>query len=134
MKALPRDARLRFLVVGGVSTALHYAVLVLAVEALGWDAVGATAVGFIAGAALNYTLNRRLSFASQRRHREALPRFLTMVGLGTLLNSALLQATLLAGWHYLAGQVLATAVVLVYNYLVLRYWVFPVTADDATPT
>lgn len=134
MSPRSHDARLRFLAVGGASTALHYSVLVLAVEALGWDAVTATAVGFIAGAALNYAFNRRLSFASRRRHREALPRFLAMVGLGTLLNSALLQATLLAGLHYLPGQVLATAVVLVYNYLVLRYWVFPVTADDAPPT
>lgn len=128
------DPRLRFLAVGAASTALHYAVLIVAVEGLRWPAVWATAAGFLAGAGLNYRLNRRLSFASRRRHREALPRFALMVGVGTLLNSALLQATLLAGWHYLAGQVLATALVLVYNYLVLRYWVFPVTAHDATPT
>ena len=134
MRALPRDARLRFLAVGGASTALHYAVLMLAVEALGWSAVSATAVGFLAGAAFNYTLNRRLGFASQRSHREAVPRFLAMVGLGTLLNSVLLQAALQVGLHYLAGQVFATLLVLVYNYLVLRYWVFPVTADDAPPT
>lgn len=127
MTALMADPRLRFLAVGGASTALHYAVLVAAVEGFGWPAVLATAAGFLAGAVLNYQLNRRLSFGSRRGHREALPRFIAMVALGTLLNSLLLQAALIAGLHYLPGQVLATLLVLFFNYLVLRHWVFPAT-------
>lgn len=137
MRALRRltgDPRLRFLAVGGLSTALHYGVLVAGVEALHWPAVAATTAGFLAGAALNYGLNRWLSFSSHRQHREALPRFAVMVALGTLLNSGLLQVALSAGVHYLPGQVTATLLVLIYNYLVLRHWVFPATSRDTEAT
>lgn len=134
MTVFTADPRLRFLAVGGASTALHYAVLIVAVEGFDGSPVLATAAGFLAGAGLNYLLNRRLSFSSRRGHREALPRFIAMVVVGTLLNSLLLQAALLANVHYLAGQVLATLLVMIYNYLVLRYWVFPATTHDANPT
>lgn len=111
--------------VGALSTALHYAMLVVAVEGLGAAPMLASGVGFLAGALLNYALNRCLTFASQRPHRQGLPRFIVMVGVGSALNVSLLGVLLWAGVHYLPGQVVATVVVMGVNFSVLRYWVFP---------
>lgn len=120
-----------FLAVGGASTALHFAVLVLAVELGGVSAVTGTILGFLAGAAANYGLNRRLTFASRRRHAECLPRFGVMLGLGLGSNTALLAGGVALGLHYLFAQCLATGVVLVQNFLLLRGWVFREAGREA---
>ena len=113
-----------FLVVGVASTLLHYAVMVLAIEGLGVPVVMAAGAGFLAGALLSYTLNRRLSFASQRPHREGLPRFALMVICGVTLNSVLLALGVSLGLHYLPAQVLATVGVMGFNFACMKYWIF----------
>ncbi len=120
-----------FLGVGLASTLLHYAVMVMAIEGLGVAAVAASACGFLAGALLNYLLNRRISFASRRPHREGLPRFIVMVGGGVALNSLLLAVGLSLGLHYLAAQVLATVAVMGFNFACMKYWIF--VAPQAHP-
>lgn len=120
----------RFLMVGVTATAAHYLVLTVLVEVVALPPVPATVAGFLTGAVIGYGLNRRFTFGSQRPHREGLPRFALMLAVGCLLN-ALVVALLVhaAGWHYLPAQVIATGLVLVVNYLSLRYWVFPAAGD-----
>ena len=119
-----------FLSVGLISTALHYAVMTVAIEALGAPVVLAAATGFLAGATLNYILNRRFSFASQRPHRQGLPRFALMVSVGVLLNSLLLAMGLHLGLHYLPAQVAATGGVMGFNFACMKYWVFNSTPPE----
>ncbi|WP_052378567.1 GtrA family protein [Polycyclovorans algicola] len=119
-----------FLSVGVASTALHYALMTTAVELLGSPEIPAAAAGFLAGAALNYGLNRRLSFASKRPHRQGLPRFALMVALGVLLNSALLGLGLRLGLHYLPAQMLATVAVMGFNFACMKYWIFTVIEPE----
>ena len=95
-----------FLSVGLVSTALHYAVMTVAM------------------------LNRRFSFASQRPHRQGLPRFALMVSVGVLLNSLLLALGLHLGLHYLPAQVVATGGVMGFNFACMKYWVFNSTPPE----
>jgi putative flippase GtrA len=116
---------LRFLLVGGLCTALQYLVLVTAVEWGGVDALVASGTGFALSAALNYLLNRRYTWASQTGHRIAMRRFVLVVGSGLLLN--LLGMRLLHGylhWHYMPAQVLTTVVTLLWNFAWHRHWTF----------
>lgn len=119
-----------FLSVGVASTALHYALMTAAVELLRAPEIPAAAAGFLAGAVLNYGLNRRLSFASKRPHRQGLPRFVLMVALGVLLNSALLGLGLRLGLHYLPAQMLATVAVMGFNFACMKYWIFTVIEPE----
>jgi putative flippase GtrA len=114
-----------YLTVGGLSTVLHYLVLVVAVEALGAPPVPASVVGFLCGAALNYVLNRRFTFSSQRPHREGAPRFAAMVTVGTGLNTLLLIGLMQLGVFYLLAQMGATIAVMGLNFLLMKHWVFP---------
>ena len=75
-------AFLRYTLTGGAATAVHYGVLLLLVEAAHVAAGWAAAFGAVVGAAVAYVGNRRFTFAdSDRAHRQALPRFLTVAAL-----------------------------------------------------
>ena len=80
--------------------------------------------GAALGAICNYVLNYHFNFRSTRRHREALPRFLAMAGIGIALNGFIVAALSKAGLHYLLAQATATVLVLSMNFLVSRTWIF----------
>lgn len=116
---------LTFASVGAVSTAIHYLVLIALVRLGAMSAVLASVLGFAAGAASNYWLNYRVTFRSSRRHRDALSSFMLVAGTGLVLNT-LIMATFVQrlGVHYLVSQVVATVLVLIWNFLANRAWTF----------
>ena len=123
---------IRFLVfaaLGALGTLAHYAVLIGLVEAGVTGPALATGLGAVVGALVNYVLSRRLAFGSTRAHREALPRFLLVAGIGILLNPLLLAALLAwTGWPYLACQLLVTLGLLAVNYAIHSRWTFRASA------
>jgi putative flippase GtrA len=115
----------RYAGAGVIGTAAHYAVLVTLVQGAGAGVVAASTAGAIAGAAINYLLNHRFTFASSAAHRRALPRFVAVAAGGIALNALVLAVMLaLFGPHYLVAQVAATLAVLVAGYLANRAWTF----------
>ena len=87
--------------------------------------VAASTAGAIVGAAVNYLLNHRFTFASSAAHGRALPRFAAVAAGGIALNALVLAGMLaLVGPHYLVAQVVATLAVLVAGYLANRAWTF----------
>jgi putative flippase GtrA len=111
--------------VGAVGTAAQYLILIVLVQAFAAAPVPASLAGYAVGAAINYWLNHRLTFRSEAPHRQAAPRFLAVAGLGFLVNAVVMQLLVNGiGLHYLAGQVVATGLVLVMNYLANAYWTF----------
>ena len=116
---------LRFVAAGSACTLLQYLVLVLGVELAGADALLASGTGYLAGAVLNYVLNRRYTFGGSAAHRTAVVRFGVVVASGLALNLAGMR--LLHGhlrWHYLYAQVLVTLLVLLWNFAWHRQWTF----------
>ena len=115
----------RYAGAGVIGTAAHYAVLVALVQGAGTAVVAASTAGAIAGAAVNYLLNHRFTFASRESHGRALPRFAVVAAAGIALNALVLAGMLaLVGPHYLVAQVAATLAVLVAGYLANRAWTF----------
>ena len=111
--------------VGVVAAVAHYGVLILLVEMGGLSPVIATLWGFIAGAIVSYLLNRRFTFRSDRPHRSAVPRFLAVTAGGFVLNGcAMWLLNEQWGVPYLIAQVIATAVVLFWNFTANRLWTF----------
>ena len=117
----------RYAGAGVIGTAANYAVLVARAQGAGAGAgvVVASTAGAIAGAAINYILNHRFTFASRESHRRALPRFAVVAAAGITLNALVLAGMLaLVGPHYLVAQVAATLAVLVAGYIANRAWTF----------
>jgi putative flippase GtrA len=116
---------LKFATAGGIATSLHYAVLILLVQAAGIDPVAASGAGFAVGAVSSYLLNYRYTFASTKSHAKAFGRFITVALVGMLLN--LLIMWLCIHWlqiNYLLAQVLATGLVLIWSFGANRLWTF----------
>ena len=114
-----------FAAVGAVGTTAHFAMLVAIVEGLSGEPVVASTAGFLGGALVNYWLNRRYTFRSTRRHLYAFPRFMGIAALGMLLNGVVMMMMLhVSPFHYVACQMIATGLVLLWNFLANRWWTF----------
>ncbi|MGO1080314.1 GtrA family protein [Inquilinus sp. CA228] len=115
----------RYAAVGLVATAMHYAVLAGLVESGTATPLPATLAGYVAGGLVSYALNRRLTFAGGRPHREAAWRF-ALVAAGGFAWTGLLMALLVGrlGTPYLPAQAATTLVVLAWGFLANRLWSF----------
>lgn len=116
---------LRFATVGGIATAIHYLILITLVNGANMNAVWASSIGFIVSAVCNYLLNYRFTFKSNVEHRRAIITFFIVASVGLVLNSLVMQImTKYLGVHYLLAQVLATGLVLMWNFTGNRLWTF----------
>lgn len=115
----------RYSSIGGFATVVHYIVLMILVE---WFYVApslAAASGAACGTLIAYAGNRKFTFTCRSQHRIALPRFLLVALLGTVLNGAIVWVgTEVMPWHYLVAQVAATLFVLLITYHLNRNWSF----------
>ena len=111
--------------VGVVGTTAHYLTLIILVEIANVDAVLSSGLGYLCGAIVNYALNRAYTFKTTQRHIDAFPKFLFVAGIGLLFNAAIMGITT-RKLHipYLLGQIIATAVVLLWNFIGNLFWTF----------
>jgi len=125
MTAIARPAFGRYLLVGLLATASHYALLVALVELAGAQAAPSAAFGAACGAFLAYAGNRRFTFPRRAPHAQALPRFLAVAALGAATNGAIVwTGTKVLGMHYLEAQLLATSTVVWSGFVLNRRWSF----------
>ena len=116
---------LQFAMVGAAATATQYAVLIVLVEAAHVAELPATVVGYLCGAIVNYTLNRRFTFAgTQSSVAKSFAKFWVVNLLGLGLNTAIFATLFQLGAHYLLAQLAATGVGLFWNYFGSRLFVF----------
>ena len=114
-----------FTLVGVVGTIVHYLVMAVMIEAYALPPVPSSATGFLTSAVVSYLLNYKITFSSRIRHRLALPRFLVVGTIGLALNTLLVGALSgPANLHWLIAQVVATLVVLCWNFGANRVWTF----------
>jgi putative flippase GtrA len=116
---------LRFMAVGAGGTAVQYAALWAGVRFDLAPAAIASAVGYLLGSLFNYLLNYYFTFASRKSHLEAAAKFYTLVGVGWLLNTALM-GMLVHGrdWNVWLAQVFTTGVCLLWNFAGSKWWAF----------
>ena len=111
--------------IGAIGTVGHYTTLILLVQVIYTDPVFATTIGFIVGALINYILNYRITFNSNKRHRETLTKFFSVAGLGAVINGLIMSAGInMFDVHYMVIQVIATCIVLALNFTANKYWTF----------
>ena len=116
---------IKFAGVGVIGTLAHYLVLILSVELFDADTVLASSLGALAGAIVNYILNYRFTFQSNKQHSEAFIKFLLVAGIGFAFNGLLMGLfTRVLNWFYLFAQVITTLLVLVWNFIGNRLWTF----------
>lgn len=110
----------RFLVNGGLATALHYAVFLYLIQN-GTSGLMASSIGAVIGLIGNYFLQYHLTFAAFVSHRKAFPSFM-LVGLFSCGANALLFYLfqfLIHGHDWLI-QLIVTGVLTVFNFVLYK--------------
>jgi putative flippase GtrA len=114
-----------FASLGVIGTLAQYITLTTLVEFTGTNAVYASATGFIIGAFVNYYLNYHYTFHSNKQHRKAISKFFTVAFVGLILNTLIMSLlTQHLYLNYLLAQIIATGLVLMWNFLGNRMWTF----------
>jgi putative flippase GtrA len=124
---------LRFLLVGLSGTLLDMGLLNL-LKLLGYTTLLANTFGFSIGVVNNFTWNYAWTYADSR-HKQLwlqLAQFIAVSLIGLLLSNILvlqLEAPLGAllhapQWGYLPSKLIATSVIVFWNFLANRYWTF----------
>lgn len=123
----------RFLAVGAVGTLLDFSLLTL-LKLAGLPTLLANSLSFTAGLVNNFTWNRLWTFgdAIQPDWRRQLVQFTAVSLVGLALNNLIVLSlegifgTILGqpDWGYLPAKVIATGVVVFWNYFANRMWTF----------
>ena len=113
--------------VGAIGTAGHYLVLVLLVELFAVAPVIASTAAFVVGAIINYILNYHYTFSSDKPHLQAMSKFFTIAFVGMIFNGLVMDyGTTELEINYLLAQILATILVLQWNFFANKLWTFSV--------
>lgn len=111
----------RYVFVGGVATVVDWGVLFLLTEGLAVHHLVSAVFSFIAGLITNFALSKLLVFKANVTRATPVMEFIIyaitgVVGLG-LTELIMFCCTDWLGWHYMLAKVLATILVLIWNYL-----------------
>lgn len=118
---------IKFTGVGAIGTAAHYATLIFFVQIIGLNVILSSSVGAIVGACVNYILNYKFTFQSNKNHHETIKKFFTIAFIGFILNGLLMS--LLAeqlSIYYLLAQIITTGTVLIWNFIGNQFWTFKI--------
>lgn len=123
----------RFLTVGAVGTVLDFSILTL-LKLAGLPTLFANSISFTAGLLNNFTWNRLWTFGDSAKvdWRRQLAQFTLVSLVGLALNNLIvlslegLFGAMLGSsqWAYLPAKVIATGVVVFWNYFANRTWTF----------
>ena len=117
----------RYLFVGGIATVVDWGVLLALTELVGIHEMISAAFGFVAGLATNYLLSKLLVFRANEANARGVLEFLgyALIGLmGLGITELLLWIGAGFSLHYMVLKAIATVVVLAWNYLARRFWLY----------
>jgi putative flippase GtrA len=121
---------LSFATVGAIATGFQYIVLILLVELLRTNEVLASAIGFALSSMLNYRLNYRFTFRSNLPHSRTFSKFMVVAIVGLTINTTCMYVLVkFTPLHYIAAQVGATAITLLWSFSINSLWSFSESAN-----
>jgi putative flippase GtrA len=122
---IPWSEMFRFGVMGLMSTGLYLVIMMPIKWLIPAQLWLVAAIAYLLSMAANYVMQRRVTFRSQRRHQEAVTRFVVVQLIGLLLNAGLLELLVTrAKYPFWLGQGIAVVIVALWSYGAQKFWVF----------
>jgi putative flippase GtrA len=119
-----RNRLIRFVVVGGSSTAVTLAIYIVAIGLGAWYPMAA-AVAYAAGIVNGYTWNRRWTFRAGAFHLPEFVRYVLVQGSGLVVNViGLAFAVESLGLAELAAEMVTLVPIVLVTYAINRRWTF----------
>ena len=118
----------RYLFVGGVATVVDWGMLFMLTEFAHIHYLISTVLAFIGGLATNFLLSKQLVFKANEARVSPLIEFLSyaligVIGLG-ITELIMVLFTNHLDFHYMISKVIATVIVLLWNYMARRYAIY----------
>lgn len=115
----------KFLGVGSIATIIQYCLLIFLVELFSLNHIIASSLSFIISSIINYTMNYKITFNSNLKHRIVFPRFVVIVTFGVILNTTILKLSIdKLELHYILAQIISTTLILFWNFIANYFWSF----------
>ncbi|MDQ0574693.1 putative flippase GtrA [Agromyces albus] len=114
----------RYLIAGGAAFLVDLGLLALFKNVLGWPLWLATAAAFLLSFFFTYTVQKMFAFTSMAPHGIAILKYAVLVAFNTAASVVIVASVDWTGAGWVAGKVIATVVMTVWNYFAYRYWVF----------
>ncbi|QOT09877.1 GtrA family protein [Paenibacillus sp. JNUCC32] len=115
---------IQYALVGVIGTLVHTVVLTISVELFKMAPIYSTMLGFIFSLVISYKLNSIWTF-STTVSIDVFFKYVATCLIGLLVNVLIMFVTVnMLNLYYLYGQLIAIAVVPVFNFTVSRLWVF----------
>jgi putative flippase GtrA len=119
------DTRLtRFLLVGGLSFAIDFGLLVLLHEGLDVELWIATPIAFIVSLLFNFAMQRSFTFQSTEKRHVSAFKYGLLVVFNVVATDLIVVMIDRAGASYGLGKVVATVCTMTWNFLAYKYWIF----------
>lgn len=124
-KRVPWLEVMRFGIVGALSTGLYLLILYPTKQYVPGPLWLVSAIAYFMSMAVNYAAQRRVTFRSDRRHQEAITRFIVVQLTALVINSVILDILVQrAGYPFWFGQGVAVGATSVFSYVAQKIWVF----------
>lgn len=125
----------KYLLVGVISFAVDFLLLLFLHELLGIDLWMATPAAFLTSLGVNYLLQRFFTFSGTKAKGTSFVKYMVLVGFNTFAASFIVSGFGALGGSYMLGKVISTALMTVWNFFAYRYWVFTAkeTLEEAKP-
>lgn len=117
---------LRFALTGGATFVFYNVLLITFVELLHLSLVGGSAAAYLISLLVNYALHYTWTFSAKRRHTETSWKYVVMVATGFFFNFFVMWIAQKKGWNYLLVQNLTLTLIIIWNFLISRFWVFKI--------
>lgn len=116
-------ALLRYLLVGGSAFLVDFGLLGIMVSGFKLPAGFSAAVAFIVGAIYSYLMQKYVTFQASKQVFSSAVKYLILLGVNTLITALIVE-----GFDYfnlyLVGKVFATVLTTIWNFPLMRYWVY----------
>jgi putative flippase GtrA len=114
----------RYILVGGSATIIHYALMLLLIEIFVWKYTVASGFGYVFSSVYNYLANSKYVFKNKNHYDLKVFRFYFVSFIGLMINVGVLSVGMYYFVDVMVAQILATIVVLFWNYLLNAIWTF----------
>lgn len=121
----------RFLVVGGLSFAIDLGLLMILHEVAGVALWIATPVAFVTSLVFNFLMQRLYTFKATNKGHVSAFKYGALVVFNIVATDAIVLLFAESGLTYAAGKVVSTALTMVWNFYIYKYWIFPAAAPGA---
>ncbi|MBT4277472.1 GtrA family protein [Candidatus Falkowbacteria bacterium] len=122
---------IKYCIVGGTAAVVDFGILFILTDFFSVYYLTSATASFIVSALVNYSLNRSWTFQSNGKKRKQLPIFFTIATLGLIINNGIMYTGVeFFGLWYILAKVIATGVVLIWNFLGNKYFTFKVYENN----